>query len=551
METVFVDNPTSMDARKRKPKPTPYTPSEETNFDTEFSLPHMPMHLHLDRDSKNTENNLNEKTQNYSVGLQGDKANIAVLFFLYVLQGIPLGLGSSIPMILQNHGISYKQQALFSFVHWPFSVKLLWAPVVDSLYSSKFGRRKSWLVPTQYIIGVFMLFLSFYVMSLLGDESQNIQPNVFILTTVFFMLNFLAATQDIALDGWALTMLSRRNVGHASTCNSVGQTTGYFLSNVVFLALESSDFCNKYLRTEPRPNGLLTLSGFLYFWGVVFLVTTTIIMLFKKESATEHLKDSDYGLVGTYQMLYRILCLPSVRAFVIILLTCKIGFSATDAVTGLKLIEAGVHKEHLALMAIPMVPLQVLLPLTISRYTVGPRPLDVFLKAFPFRLLFGVIFAILVWWTHIVKQSDGSFPLYYYVVILIGYGLHQVSLYSIFVAVMAFHARVSDPAIGGTYMTLLNTVTNLGGNWPATLALWFVDPLTRKSCLGGLYNGMSCGTKALSEICVSSNGECTITIDGYYIETVICVTLGFLWLLWGKHRVQHLQTLPESAWKCE
>lgn len=41
-----------------------------------------------------------------------------------------------------------------------------------------------------------------------------------------------------------------------------------------------------------------------------------------------------------------------------------------------------------------------------------------------------------------------------------------------FVAIMAFFAKVSDPAVGGTYMTLLNTLTNLGGNWPATLALW-------------------------------------------------------------------------------
>ena len=31
---------------------------------------------------------------------------------------------------------------------------------------------------------------------------------------------------------------------------------------------------------------------------------------------------------------------------------------------------------------------------------------------------------------------------------------------------------------GGTYMTLLNTVCNLGGNWPATLALW-----AGKNCL--------------------------------------------------------------------
>ena len=30
---------------------------------------------------------------------------------------------------------------------------------------------------------------------------------------------------------------------------------------------------------------------------------------------------------------------------------------------------------------------------------------------------------------------------------------------------------------GGTYMTLLNTVCNLGGNWPATLALWAGEKL--------------------------------------------------------------------------
>ena len=27
---------------------------------------------------------------------------------------------------------------------------------------------------------------------------------------------------------------------------------------------------------------------------------------------------------------------------------------------------------------------------------------------------------------------------------------------------MAFTAKISDPAVGGTYMTLLNTITNLG-----------------------------------------------------------------------------------------
>lgn len=74
-------------------------------------------------------------------GVRGELGNVLLLLFLYVLQGIPLGLAGSIPLILQSKSVSYKDQAFFSFVFWPFSLKLLWAPLVDALYFSKFGRR--------------------------------------------------------------------------------------------------------------------------------------------------------------------------------------------------------------------------------------------------------------------------------------------------------------------------------------------------------------------------------------------------------------------------
>lgn len=54
-----------------------------------------------------------------------------------------------------------------------------------------------------------MLFISFNVTDWLGDESGNRAPRIQLLTFVFFCCNFLAATQDIAVDGWALTMLHR------------------------------------------------------------------------------------------------------------------------------------------------------------------------------------------------------------------------------------------------------------------------------------------------------------------------------------------------------
>lgn len=78
-----------------------------------------------------------------------------------------------------------------------------------------------------------------------------------------------------------------------------------------------------------------------------------------------------------------------------------------------------------------------------------------------------------------------------------------------YVACMAFHAKVSDPLIGGTYMTLLNTVTNLGGNWPSTVALWLVDPLTSKECQGAA--GQSCGS---SEEALVSDQRMRMEQDG-------------------------------------
>lgn len=76
----------------------------------------------------------------------------------------------------------------------------------------------------------------------------------------------------------------------------------------------------------------------------------------------------------------------------------------------------------------------------------------------------------------------------------------QVTLYCMFVAIMAFHARISDPRVGGTYLTLLNTLTNLGGNWCQTLALWLVDGLTWKNCLGASISGLNCSSKTSAKV---------------------------------------------------
>ena len=213
--------------------------------------------------------------------LYGDYGNIAILLFLYTLQAVPMGLSAVIPFVIQERKLGYSVQAVFSVVSLPFSFKLLWAPLVDSYYSPRIGRRKSWVIPTQLICGCMLLFFADTVNRWLGADGS--QPNSFALTIYFFITYLLMATQDIAVDAWCLTMLQKKNIGYASTTNAVGQVFGISIVELAYLILSSPDLCNKYLRSVPSDEPLMDVSGMLKFWGVFFLISTAFITFFKTE----------------------------------------------------------------------------------------------------------------------------------------------------------------------------------------------------------------------------------------------------------------------------
>lgn len=98
---------------------------------------------------------------------------------------------------------------------------------------------------------------------------------------------------------------------------------------VVFLALESPYFCNKYLRTVPEETGLVTLSSFLMFWGWIFIITTTFIAVFKHEAndsieTKENRVKGMSDIVNAYKQLYTIVKLPAVRTLALVLFTAKV-----------------------------------------------------------------------------------------------------------------------------------------------------------------------------------------------------------------------------------
>lgn len=104
-----------------------------------------------------------------------------------------------------------------------------------------------------------------------------------------------------------------------------------------------------------------------------------------------------------------------------------------------------------------------------------------------------------------------------------------------FNAQMTFFAKRVDPAIGGSYMTLLNTAANLGGTWPASLVMWLVSVLSKDPlCTVDVTTGV--------ETCVRGR-------DPFFMLQFVFSLLGCLWIVVLGKRVHWVSELPDDAWR--
>lgn len=133
--------------------------------------------------------------------------------------------------------------------------------------------------------------------------------------------------------------------------------------------------------------------------------------------------------------------------------------------------------------------------------------------------------------------------------ILGGEGTSRMIFWSLLIASTAFQAIVSsmrfnaqmtffasrvDPAIGGSYMTLLNTFANLGGTWPSSFIMYLIGQYTvPPDCKLG-DDGV--------EICTGGK-------DAYFPLQMLLSTLGCFWIFFMGKRVQQVAELPDDAWK--
>ncbi|MEW4466609.1 MFS transporter [Parasphingorhabdus sp. JC815] len=96
---------------------------------------------------------------------------------------------------LSDAKVDLETMGVFSLIGLAYAFKFLWSPVVDRLKIPglhRLGRRKSWLIPAQMLLGIILLVLSVL----------NPQSSIGWFSLLAGMGAFASATQDVVIDAW-------------------------------------------------------------------------------------------------------------------------------------------------------------------------------------------------------------------------------------------------------------------------------------------------------------------------------------------------------------
>jgi MFS transporter, PAT family, beta-lactamase induction signal transducer AmpG len=142
--------------------------------------------------------------------------------------GLPLGLvWISLPAWLAYRGVDIKTIGLFSLAQAPWTFKFLWAPAMDRWTPGFLGRKRSWMLVFQALLAVSI--------GLLALEARS--PSVAAVAALAMLVAFASASQDIAIDGYAVEVLEKSEMGTAVGARVALYRAATLLSGAVAITL--------------------------------------------------------------------------------------------------------------------------------------------------------------------------------------------------------------------------------------------------------------------------------------------------------------------------
>jgi MFS transporter, PAT family, beta-lactamase induction signal transducer AmpG len=201
---------------------------------------------------------------------------VLIVLFLGFSAGLPLALSASTLLVwMREAGVDLGTIGLFALVGTPYTIKFLWAPIVDALdlplLSTRFGRRRGWLVFAQFLLIVSIV--------LLGCCDPARAPWYLVFAAALLVAT-ASATQDIVIDAFRIESLPESEQAAGMAAYVAAYRIGMLVSTAGALFLVSGFEGLGFAKGTAWTAGYLAMAAF-----VVIGVATTLIATEPEKSA--------------------------------------------------------------------------------------------------------------------------------------------------------------------------------------------------------------------------------------------------------------------------
>ncbi len=152
------------------------------------------------------------------------RRKLGIVALLYFIQGSPPGiLWEVLPVYFRIHGVSLKAIGGLHLLQLPYSLKVLWSPLVH-----RYGDRRQWVTGCMLMVAAGLALLP-----LTGPR-----PNLALLV-LLLLFTTASATQDIAIDSYTVGLVDPEEQGAANGIRASAYRVALVIVGGGFVALAS------------------------------------------------------------------------------------------------------------------------------------------------------------------------------------------------------------------------------------------------------------------------------------------------------------------------
>lgn len=194
---------------------------------------------------------------------------VLIVLVLGFSSGLPLALsGSTLLVWMRESGVDLGTIGLFALVGTPYTLKFLWAPLVDALHvpllTKWLGRRRGWLVFAQLLLIAAILLLA------LTDPAKS----PFYVALGALLVAAASATQDIVVDAFRVESLPESEQAAGMASYVAAYRVGMLISTAGALFLVSGFEATGLTKSIAWMWGYIAMAGMVLIGMIAALVAT-------------------------------------------------------------------------------------------------------------------------------------------------------------------------------------------------------------------------------------------------------------------------------------